>query len=120
MKQLLMAVLVGLVISGSAWAKDKNGEYITKAVPTCGEYLDAYGKTTLNTEGYSGPHEAFKVFGWMNGYITAYNRQTPNGLSGVLGTMPLNDARRWMASWCRDNPASDLDDALYALFSALQ
>jgi len=116
-KWLLMMVLVGLVINGPAWGYDQDG--ITAFnTPKCGEYLDVYAKTTLKPNNvYEGPYEAWKVFGWISGYLTAYNENTDNRIKNILGTTTMNDARRWIASWCRDNPSKDVLDALVALFS---
>lgn len=115
MKRLLMAVLV---IGGLAWGKDARA-FSTHALPECSEFLDAYSRTTLlEGGGFDGPHEAWEVFGWVTGYITAYNRLAGDG--NILGAMAINDSHRWIASWCRDNPSKDVDDALQALFSTLQ
>ena len=48
------------------------------------------------------------VFGWIEGYLTAYNAHFDNGKKSILGSMTLNDTRRWIAAWCRDNPSKDV------------
>jgi len=121
MKRLLMTVLVGLVISGSAWGIGEDGIFKHYSQPSCGEYLGAYAGATLKNDGdYEGNHEVWKVFGWLSGYLTAYNTHVDNGKADILGSMTLNDARRWIGSWCRDNPSKNLHQALFAMFLTLQ
>jgi hypothetical protein len=124
MKRLLMAVLAGLMISGPAWGYDEVDEFKIGRIhnlPECGEYLGAYDKATLTAEHtYQAPYEAWGVFEWINGYVTAYNLFVDTGVMDVLSPMAKNDSRRWIASWCRDNPSSDLDEALQALCPTLQ
>jgi len=116
MKRLLMVALVGLVVSGPAWGIGKGGAYTGYSQHSCGFYLDAYASAELIGDHlYSGTYKTSIVFGWINGYLTAYNRHVDTGEINILGTMPMNDARRWMASWCRDNPSKDVLDALAEL-----
>jgi len=110
-----MAVLVigGLVWSGEAEAFT----FKTYGLPTCGEYLGAYGKITLADKGAAdGPPMALLTLTWMSSYLSAYNNMAVGG-GDVLAGMTINDARGWVASWCRDNPPKDLIDALDTLFS---
>ena len=118
---VLIFALVVVFSSAEGWAKDKNGGYAAHGNLSCGYYLDVYSKTTLKGDGYlEGPREAWGVFGWINGYLTAYNRFNNNGKKSILGSMSMNDARRWIAAWCRDNPSKDIDDAVSALTDKLE
>ena len=107
--------VIALVLSGAAHAKDKDGNFTTIGNKSCGYYLDAYSKATLTDAGFSGQHESFLAFGFINGYLSAYNAKVPNGKQNILGSMSNNDAYRWIASWCRGNPSKDLDDGTNAL-----
>ena len=44
----------------------------------------------------------------------------PKVFQNILGSMSTNDARRWIASWCRDNPSKDMDDGIKALILKLE
>jgi hypothetical protein len=114
MTRIIIAPLVGLVLLTSVedgYAYDaKGGTYI--GAPSCSEYLDGYSKTELNDDGYKGPHEAWRNFGFINGALTVYNANTDNGINNIIEGMELNDVRRWIASWCRDNQQNDLVDAI--------
>jgi hypothetical protein len=115
MKRILMVMLV---IGALVWGKGA-GAFVTHDLPVCSEFLDAYGKTTLMEGGkYSGPHEVWGVFGWVNGYLTAWDRSVGDG--DALDGMLSNDVHRWVASWCRDNLSKDIDDALQALILTRQ
>ena len=115
---VLIFALAMAFSSAEGWAYDKYGDFIHYDGKSCGFYLDAYSKSTLKGEGrMKGPYEAWKVFGWINGYLTAYNRFNNNGKKSILGSMSMNDARRWIAAWCRDNPSKDVLHAVSALIS---
>ena len=124
---LIAMVLAALLVPGSASAKDNKDRWVIYDEPSCGDYLDAYARSALKPANYSGPHEAWEVFGWIAGYISALNRyqryEFPSildagkrGDAGHMAGMNINDARRWVASWCRDNQSEGLDDAINALY----
>ena len=95
--------------SADGWADDKNGRFTSYDSRSCGYYLDAYSRTTLTGDtAQEGNHQAWGVFGWIDGYLTAYNAHVANGKESILGSMTINDARRWIAAWCRDNPSKDV------------
>ena len=113
---VLIFALVLVFSSAEGWAADKNGGYTAHGNLSCGYYLDAYSKTTLKGDGYlEGPHEAWGVFGWIIGYLAAYNEHIANGKEDILGGMTGNDAMRWVAAWCQDNPSRTVWEAAYAL-----
>ncbi len=51
---------------------------------------------------------------WVAGYITAYNRQTPDTVS-LVGGFDLNSAMSWLQNYCRAHPLSNLSGAMEAL-----
>ena len=119
-RHALFLSVIALVLSGGAHAKDKDGSYITVGNQSCEEYLDAYSRATLTGESEGkGPAESVNIFGYINGYISAYNHYVPNGKKNILGSMSMNDVRRWIASWCPDNPPKDLVDGIVALIVKL-
>jgi len=111
--------IIALVLSGAAYARDKDGNYTVIGNKSCGYYLDGYSKATLTDTGFKGVFESSLVFGFISGYLTAYNTTVPNGKQNILGSMSINDARRWIASWCWDNPSKDMDDGTQALIVKL-
>lgn len=104
----------GIGMSGNANAYDKDGYFIILAPTSCSEFLDAYSRTTLNEEGYIGPNKSWRAFGYINGYLSAYNLYVDNGKENIKEGMTYNDVYRWVASWCRDNSSQRLDEALNA------
>ncbi len=68
----------------------------------------------------TGPRLASEAFGFIDGWISAYNLYTPNGKEDTSASMSYNDGYRWIASWCRDNPSKDLADALFQLIITLE
>ena len=65
-------MLIVLSIAGTAesgWAADKDGKFTFMGAITCGEYLDAYSKSTLTGDSTAeGQHEFWKATGFINGY----------------------------------------------------
>jgi hypothetical protein len=121
MRQIFMMVLVGLVISGPVRGADASGGYTLVSVPTCGEYLGSYSDATLKDAfAYTGGHKAWRDFGWIDGYITATNKYINNGKKNILDSISVNDTRRWLASWCRDNPSGNIGRGLVDFLSKLK
>lgn len=118
---LLIFALALLPSSADSWARDKNGTFTTHGGKSCGHYLDAYSRSTLSggTQ-LKGTPEALTVFGWINGWLSAYNALSANGKKNILGGMTPNGARRWVATWCLDNPSKDVDDAIGTLTRKLE
>ena len=86
---VLIFALVMVFSSADAWAKDKNDRFTAYGNKSCGYYLDAYSRSTLTGgDTLSGPHAAWLVNGWINGYLTAYNELTNNGKKSILGSRP--------------------------------
>ena len=122
MTRLIIAALVVVSIVGTtstSFAKAKNGDARIEGDLSCGEYLDAHSRTNLNSGGFNGPHKAWGAYYWISGFMTAYNAVANNGKESVLGSMGINDARSWVASWCRENPSKTLYDGTKALIIKL-
>lgn len=116
----VLVVIVGVWgFTAPASAKDDNnyGEY-TDYGYSCAEYLDAYSRTTLVEENFQGPHEVWRAFGYIEGYISAYNAYIPNGKRDITSSHSFNDVRRWLASWCRDNDTKGVHEALLAFIKS--
>ena len=118
MTRYFVSVLCAMMIVGAtppSHARDADGIYTVLGNISCGKYLDAYSRSTLDDDGYKGPHEFWEAVGWINGYISSYNEWTANGQKDIVVGLSLNDVRRWVASWCRDNPSESLAKATEAL-----
>ena len=116
MSRLIVAALVAscFVVSAESYAMNAQGEYKPYGLATCGKYLDAYSKAELTDQrdvATTDPNTAHAL-GWISGFVSAYNRYDANERYSILGEMSLNDVRRWAATWCRNNPTKDLDDAM--------
>lgn len=117
MMRYFVSVLCALMIVGATQfghTRDADGTYTIIGDDSCGEYLDAHSRATLDDDGYKGPHKFWRVAGWITGYITGYNRWAANGKKNITAGLSRSDVYRWIASWCRDNPSKDLNDATEA------
>ena len=113
---VLIFALALLLSSADGWAIDKKGGFSTHDNRSCGYYLDAYSKATLiGDRNHNRRFRSLASFGWIDGYLSAYNELTNNGKKSILGGMTINDAERWMAAWCRDNPSKDVWNAVSTL-----
>ena len=80
---VLIFALALLLSSADGWAYDKF-RFDSYNSRSCGYYLDAYSRTTLTGDAdQKGNHHAWGVFGWIEGYLTAYNAHAANGTSVV-------------------------------------
>ncbi len=71
MKRILMAALVGIVVSGPALSADAKGEFTGYHPPSCADYSDGYSQAELTgKDGYSGGPKTVNVMGWMDGYVS--------------------------------------------------
>ena len=121
MRRLLIAALVAAGIAGTPSegnAKDAKGAYMAPGNITCGEYLDAYSRSTLTGGAdYRGPQIFWFAVGFINGFVSGANALLENGKKNVLAAVPADDPYRWVASWCRDNPSRSLVNAVNNLIT---
>jgi hypothetical protein len=100
----LMVALALLVVGTGAWAADKNGNY-SKRTESCGPYMkDRQSQNAAKVLNHSV---------WIFGYITAYNRQTPD-TADIRGGTEIDGILRWLDNWCKANPSKDISDAMEA------
>ena len=129
MKDSIVALFI--LVASISFANTGNaadGFMSRTVVIKCSEYLDAYASAKLDgLESYKGKPNAWRAFGYIDGYVSAYNFHMRNGIANILSELSgndnvrddirMNDARRWIASYCRDNTFVDLSDAIDALFT---
>jgi hypothetical protein len=105
MARAILAVALLAATSGASGA-DRDGVYAFHGVRNCWDYL--IWRRTPNSV------EHGMVGAWVAGYLTAYNRQTPDTVS-ILGKTDLRGALQWIERWCHAHPAESLGDAMKAL-----
>lgn len=88
-----------------AWASDKNGDYSVQGATSCGSYIE----DRKNNE-----WAAVADLTWIAGYISAYNRMTPDTYD-ILGGTDLKGVSLWMENWCKANPLSNVSGGMAAL-----
>jgi hypothetical protein len=106
-------LLVGLsmtVYSGLAQAIDGVGGYWTLNNTTCGQYMEE----RKNTKSVAYAQTAY----WVSGYISAYNRWTPDTYN-ILAGSDIHSVMQWLENYCRTNPmknlANGMDDLMVEL-----
>lgn len=100
---LLTAALFAVAPAAAA---DKDGLFAIHGGRSCWDYL--VWKDSNNGVALA------QVDAWVAGYITAYNRQTPD-TANILGNTSLQSAIQWVEKWCRASPKSNLSMAMNAL-----
>lgn len=109
MRALVAAAVVAIAPAAAA-AADRDGVYTIHRGRSCWDYLvwkDTRNGTALGL-----------LDAWVAGYLTAYNRQTPETVN-ILGDTTMEAAMEWLEQWCRANPKSSLDAALTGLTGSL-
>ena len=115
MKKLLLLVL--LLVSAGAWGSDKDGYTAVVSGRSCDEFIelrktlqkpDADVTNTASVMDYS------HTLGWIAGYLTALNWQTPDTYQ-MLGNTNFKSAVSWLENYCRENPRNDLSRGMRAL-----
>ena len=107
-------VAVSVVISGSAWAIDNRGDFVSRFNYSCKQLEEFHKNAGLEKDG-SGVtfNRSFSVIiGWMAGYISRVN-QREAGKADFFGN--LGDEAIWLLEWCKINPGGDLAEAMDAL-----
>jgi hypothetical protein len=100
----LMVALALLVVGSGAWAADKNGIY-AKRTESCGPYMkDRQSQNAAKVQNHTV---------WLFGYITAYNRQTPDTVD-IRGGTEIDVILLWLDNWCKANPSKDISVAMEA------
>ena len=55
---------------------------------------------------------------WIVGYLTDYNRETPDVID-ILGNTDKESVYLWMDKYCQENPLRDLDNGMRVLTEEL-
>ncbi len=89
------------------------GQHTNGEMPSCGQYVVA------RDEGRRGDYINQNVFiSWVAGYITAYNRQTPDTYS-IRGQTDLSAMLLWLENYCKEKPLGTFAYAMALLTNKL-
>lgn len=110
MKRILFAMTL-CAAATSAMAADNDGAYWSQRPESCREFrrvqrADERTPALMN------------IRGWIAGYITAYNRQTPDTYD-ILGVTNFEAAIQSIDSYCKAHPLDNLVTAMEALTEEL-
>ena len=111
MKRSLLAVVVCaaamLAATPSAMAADADGAYFSLRPESCREFRRVQSSDERTPA-------LMNIRGWIAGYLTAYNRQTPDTYD-VLGITEFDAALRFVDGYCKAHPLDNLTAAMEAL-----
>jgi hypothetical protein len=106
MKRILFAIVV-FAATPSVMAADADGAYWSQRPETCREFRRLQGSDERTPA-------LMNIRSWIAGYISAYNRQTPDTYD-VLGTTDFDTALRFIDGYCKAHPLDNLTAAMEAL-----
>ncbi len=106
--------LIGMAFfaaASPAMAADADGAYWSQRPENCREIRRVLGSQERTPA-------VMNLRGWVAGYITAYNRQTPETYD-ILGIKDFEDAMRFIDGFCKSQPLGNLTGAMEALTEEL-
>ena len=106
MKRILFAMAL-CAAAPTARAADPEGAYWSQRPESCREFRRLQSSDE-RTPGL------MNIRGWVAGYVTAYNRQTPDTYD-VLGVTDFEAAMRFIDGYCKAHPLDNLTTAMEAL-----
>ncbi|MFC5522323.1 hypothetical protein [Polaromonas jejuensis] len=106
---MLFPVLVLCVLGAEARASDQAGKYSVRGSISCAQFLN---EQKIN----SGAHTSH--LGYVAGYLSAYNLQTP-GTYDILGGADFDGAILWIKNYCDRQPLETVGHALMDLTAEL-
>jgi len=101
MNRLMPALLLCCLLS-PAWAADVRGKHTDYAVPTCRTYLDAVARMSARKESDPVDAQYARVWGWIAGYLTAYNTNVPDTFD-IIGERPAR-VELAVEAYCKEHP----------------
>ena len=123
MTRIILAALVGVLVSGPAWGADEKGFYEPYgwSERKCAEFLNDYAKSKLKKkEPTKGGWMAFTYntdfsewVGFISGRLTGTNALQLGKRNFFVG-VHIVDVAAWLGSWCRDNMDANMATALDA------
>lgn len=102
-------MLSGTLIGSQAVAADASGQSGTVGAVSCAVFLRELESKSSKSTAY---------LGWLAGYVTAYNAQTPKTYQ-ILGNSDLFGAELWVKNFCEKNPLQNISLAAAVLMIEL-
>ncbi len=115
MKKLVLLVL--LLMPAGAWASDKDGYTAVVSGRSCGEFIELRKKLegpSADVTDTASVMDYSHTLGWIAGYITALNWQTPDTYQ-ILGDSDFKSVVLWLENFCHANPSNDVSRGMRAL-----
>ncbi len=106
MKRILFAIALSAV-PAATMAADTDGAYGSLRPESCREFRRVIASDERTPS-------LMNIRGWIAGYITAYNRQTPDTYD-ILGVTEFDAALRFIDGYCKAHPLDNLTAAMEAL-----
>jgi hypothetical protein len=104
MKRLgLIMLVLGFTLTTPTKAVDENGFYEYVGDVSCGGWIlerRAVINEFVNSRNYT---NMLTIEGWISGYLTAYNAQTP-GVYDIQGDTDMESISLWMDNYCLEHP----------------
>ncbi len=110
MKRILIGTAF-FAAASSALGADTDGAYWSQRPESCREIHRLLGSQERTPA-------LMNLRGWVAGYLTAYNRQTPETYD-ILGIKDFEDAMRFIDGYCKVQPLGNLTGAMEALTEGL-
>jgi hypothetical protein len=108
------ALALALVLTASAAsvsAADTDGAYWSQRPETCRNFVRFIAANERKTE-------MIAVRNWVAGYLSAYNRQTPQTYD-ITGLSDFEQVLRRVERFCKDNQFADVGEAMAAITEEL-
>ena len=115
MKKLLLMLLV--LTSAGASGSDKDGYTAVVSGRSCKEFIELrqkQGEPNADVTDTASLMDYSHALGWIAGYITALNWQTPDTYQ-MLGKSDFKSTVLWLENYCHEHPSNDMSRAMRAL-----
>ena len=117
MKHTIFALAMSLFLPATVSAADIDGQYtahtVAGVIGSCGEYVTARDEKRRAAFLKSNTHVI-----WIWGYLTAYNRQTPDTYD-IMAQTDTPTILLWLDNYCKQNPLTDFAEAMVSLMNEL-
>ena len=115
MKRLLLLLL--LLASAGAAGSDKDGYTAVVSGRSCREFIELrqkQGEPNADVRDTASLMDYSHALGWIAGYITALNWQTPDTYQ-MLGDSDFKSTVLWIENYCKEHPSNDISRGMRAL-----
>ena len=117
MKRTIFVLAMSLFLPAAVNAADIDGKYAvsvaTGKMGSCGQYITARDEGRRSKYRKENRH-----ISWIFGYLTAYNRQTPDTWS-IEGQTDTSAILLWLENYCKRNSLADFAEAMEPLTDEL-